>query len=159
MTAKTTGYFRAIRIIHNAFLVGLLFLAATIFFLVRTGKFPPVGNGSLDRILQIVALLVAGILLMIGFRLFRKKIIAIHQSSDSAEKKLDQYRSACISWWALVEIPGIVAIICFILTSNYAFFALACFHIIVLAFFIPRKDNIILLLKLSIDEVKKLEEK
>lgn len=159
MAAKTASYFRTIRIIHSSFLVGLLSFAATIFFLVRTGKFLPVCNGSVDKILQIAARLVAGILLMIGFELFRKKIIALHQSPDSAEKKLDQYRSACISWWAIVEIPGIVAIISFLLTSHYAFFALACFHIIVLTFFISRKDNIILLLNLSMNEAKKLEEK
>lgn len=158
MTAKTTNYFRTIRLLHNSLLVGLLFFAAAVFFLVRTGKFPPVSNGSLDRILQIAALLVTGILLMTGFRLFRKKIIALHKSPDSAEKKLDQYRSACISWWGMIEIPGIVAIICFLLTNNYAFFALACFLIILLALFIPRADNIILLLKLNRDEVMKLEE-
>ena len=89
MTAKTTRYFRTICIFHSSFLVGLLSFATTIFFLVRTGRFPPIGNGSLDRIVQIIALLVAGILLMIGFRLFRKKILALHQSPDSAEKKLD----------------------------------------------------------------------
>ncbi len=158
MSAKTTSYFRTIRIIHNSLLVGLIFFAATVFFLVRGGKFPPVGNGSLDRILQMAALLVAGILLMIGFRLFRKKIIVLHKSPDPAKKKLDQYRSACINWWSMIEIPGIVAIICFLLTNNYAFFALACFLIILLALFIPRADNIILLLKLNRDEVMKLEE-
>lgn len=158
MALKTADYFRTIRMLHTSLLVGLIFFAATVFFLVRTGKFPPVSNGSLDRILQIAALMVAGILLIIGFRLFRKKIIALHKSSDSADKKLDQYRSACISWWAMIEIPGMVAIICFLLTNNYAFFALACFLIILLALFIPRADNIILLLKLNRDEVMKLEE-
>ena len=134
MTAKTPGYFRTIRIIHNSFLVRMLFFAATIFFLVRSGKFRPVDSISFDRILQVVVLLVAGILLIVGFRLFKKRIVALHQSPDPAEKKLDQYRSACISWWAMIEGPGMVAIISLLLTSNYAFFVLACFHIIILAF-------------------------
>lgn len=75
MTAKTPGYFRTIRIIHNSFQVRMLFFEATIFFLVRSGKFRPVDSISLDRILQVVVLLVAGILLMVGFRLFKKELL------------------------------------------------------------------------------------
>ncbi len=59
----------------------------------------------------------------------------------------------------MIEGPGMVAIISLLLTSNYAFFVLACFHIIILAFFMPRKDNIILLLTLNTEEVKKLEQR
>jgi hypothetical protein len=69
------------------------------------------------------------------------------------------YRTACIMWWAMIEAPGIVAGIGFILSGNYAFFALAIFHLLTMLVFAPRKANIILFLNLSSDEVARLEGK
>ena len=69
------------------------------------------------------------------------------------------YRTACILWWAMIEGPGIAAGIGFILTGNYAFFALAIFHLLIMLVFSPRKSNITMFLNLSSDEVARLEGK
>ena len=69
------------------------------------------------------------------------------------------YQTACIIWWAMTEGPGILATVGYLLTSNFAFIALAIFHIVILGAFMPRKQNIIVLLNLNGTEVANLEGK
>ncbi len=57
----------------------------------------------------------------------------------------------------MIEAPGIVAGIGFIISGNFSFFALAVFHLMAMLVFAPRKANIVLFLNLNSDEVKRLE--
>ena len=52
----------------------------------------------------------------------------------------------------MIEAPGIFAIVGYILTHNLAFFFLGLLHIVILFIFMPRRDNIILLLNLNSEE-------
>jgi hypothetical protein len=72
---------------------------------------------------------------------------------------MEMYRAACIMWWAMIEAPGIVAGIAFIISGNFAFFALAIFHLLAMLVFAPQKANIVLFLNLNNDEVARLEGK
>jgi hypothetical protein len=67
------------------------------------------------------------------------------------------YRGACIMWWALLEAPGLFAIISYMLTGNKVFIVLSLFHWALLAVFMPRRDNIILLLNLTSEDVQRME--
>ena len=72
---------------------------------------------------------------------------------------MTEYKTACITWWAMIEIPAVFAIVCYLLTSNLSFFFLALFHILILFLFRPRNANIHLLLNLSSAEITDLEGK
>src|SRR4030095_5745766 len=105
----------------------------------------------------ITALLSVGAL-VIGYRMFSKKLSAVRSSTNDGILKMEEYRKAVIGWWAMIEAPAIFAIICYMMVGNYAFLALAGFHFLLMVLFAPRKDNIILLLNLNSDEIRKLEE-
>ena len=58
--------------------------------------------------------------------------------------------------WAFLEGPGIFSIVCFFLTGNYAFIALAAVLILLFAILAPSKLKIALLLGVSEAEVSEL---
>jgi hypothetical protein len=148
--------FRVLKILHLALVAGLtmLLLIALVLHFVNRNH-----DESLEIPLQVIAIILSVGGLFFGFNQFKKKVAEARNSTEPAEKRLELYRAACIIWWALLEGPGLFATISFILTGNYAFFALGLFHVVVLAIFMPRKENIILLLSLTVDETARLEGK
>ena len=83
--------------------------------------------------------------------------MAARNSKAPGIQRLIQYRTACIIWWSMIEIPGMFAIACHLLTANLSFLFLAIFHILILFLFTPRKENIILLLNLNSQELGEIE--
>ena len=114
-------------------------------FMVLLGDLPAMATSN-DRLLQVIAIVFSISSLLIGFRLFKNKVLAIRHTTDLPIVKLGHYQTACIIWWALLEAPGLFALVCFILTGNYAFFALAIFHLLILGVFMPKKENLRVLL-------------
>jgi hypothetical protein len=79
------------------------------------------------------------------------------QMNDVARKRLEYYKSACIVWWIMIDGPAIFSIVGFLLSGNYAFMFLAGFHALLLLLFMPRKNNIAVLLNISSQEMQELE--
>ena len=149
--------FRNLKIVHTAILCGLAFFA--IISLVIPRQVGQDTDKTFEQILQAIAAGLSLFSLLIGFNIFKKQLLAARNNGGSAETRMAIYRSACITWWALIDGPGIFSIIGFILTSNYVFLALALFHLCLLAILMPRKGNIILMLTLTSQEVQRLEGK
>lgn len=158
MANESSGYFKSLKILHTALVVGFTMFVIIVFFLVYTKSSPGLNDESLERTFQVVSVVLTALALLIGFRLFRKRLMDVRHSTAATEERLNKYRAAAIGWWAMIEGPGLLAIIFFFLTHSYAFLALAGFHLLLLAIFAPRKENIIMLLNLSSQEVDKLEE-
>jgi len=148
--------FKVLRILHTALLIGMVIFNIAGIVLVQRNMVPAAGE-SFQRIFQVVCILVSGTMLLAGFNLFKKKMIAARNATGPGEQRMDLYRVACILWWAMIEGPGFLATIGYILTHNFAFFALAVFHLACLFVFSPRKANIVVLLNLTEDEVARLE--
>jgi hypothetical protein len=151
--------FRMLKIVHLAILGGLTLFAIIATMLVITKYALPKYEEGFEQTLQGVIAILSLTALLVGFNLFRKKIGVARNMNGLAEERMNQYKTACITWWALIEAPGIFSVIGLLLTGNFAFLALALFHLILLAVFMPRKDNIIVLLHLTSDEVARLEGK
>jgi hypothetical protein len=150
--------FKALKILHLGITAGLLIFAAAILLLFQTGNLKAI-DPSMERTLQVVAVLFSVALLLIDFNLFKRKMMEARNSTGSGGTRMALYRTACIIWWAMIEAPGLLAVVSFFITGNYAFLALAGFHVLVLLLFMPRKDNIIVLLNLNTKEVAQLEGK
>ena len=148
--------FKALKILHLVIAAGLLLFTAVILLFFQTGQLKAI-DPSLERTLQVVAVVVSVALLLVGFNLFKRKMMEARNSTAPGATRMSLYRTACIIWWAMIEVPGLLAVICFFITGNYAFVALAAFHILVLFIFMPRKENIIVLLNLDSREVEQLE--
>ena len=147
--------FQNLKLIHTAILCGLAFFAIISLVIPRSLD----SDKTLEQTLQAIAAGISLLSLLAGFNIFKKQLLTARNNGGSAETRMAIYRSACITWWALIDGPGIFSIIGFILTGNYVFLALALFHIGLLAIFMPRKGNIILLLNLTSQEVQRLEGK
>lgn len=158
MSAKQTGYFSALKLLHTSLFIGMIVFAGITTFLVTSGRYSPRVDEDTDRILQAIAVSITAVVLIIGYRIFKRRLTALSSSAQEAGEKLQQYRKAAIIWWAMIEFPGFAAMICFLLSGNYAFLALAGFHIMLLGLFSPRKENIALLLKLHGNDVEKMDE-
>lgn len=150
--------FKALKILHTAILCGLA-IFTIISLVIPREEFAVDSGKSLEPVFQAVAAGASLLSLLIGFNIFKKQLVAARNNGGTAETRMAIYRSACITWWALIDFPGILSIIGFTLTSNYAFIALVLFHMGLLAMFMPRRSNIILLLNLTNEEVKRLEGK
>jgi hypothetical protein len=148
--------FKVLKVMHTALLIGMVVFNIVAIVLVQQ-NIVPAADESFQRIFQIVCILVSGAMLIAGFNLFKKKMLAARNHPGPGEQRMDLYRAACILWWAMIEGPGLLATIGYILTHNYAFFALGVFHLSCLFVFSPRKANIVVLLNLTEKEVAKLE--
>ncbi|HTF29664.1 MAG TPA: hypothetical protein VK625_12515 [Flavitalea sp.] len=153
---KGSHIFKEFRLIHLAIILGLVIFCIVSIVMVQLRLKSPVGL-SVDRILQVVVIIFSVALLFAGFRYFKNTIMKIRGFKHDAEKRIADYRSACIIWWAMIDAPALLALVCFLITGNYAFFAVAFCHLIVLIFFMPKRENIILLLNLSSQELQRLE--
>lgn len=149
--------FKVLSILHAALLTGMALFNVVSLVVVLSGF--PKADESLQRILQVICILLSVVFIVAGFNLFKRKMLAARNSVDAGEKRMELYRAACIVWWAMIEGPGLLATIGFLLSGNYAFFALAMVHLLILLAFTPRKANIILLLNLTPQEVERLEGK
>ena len=154
--APTPGFYRNLKMLHKALLSGIAIFIAIAFYIVYQRK-EEWADPSLDRTLQLVAVIFTVGSLVTGFRLFNKKIIELRHSGLPVRKKLETYRAACIVWWAMIEGPGLFATAGYFITGNGAFFALALFHLAILAVFMPRRENFKLLLNLSDIEMDELD--
>ena len=150
--------FNVIKILHIGLLVGMAMFDIVSLIIVLEGT-TVVADDSIQRNLQVGCVLLSALLLIGGFKIFKKKIFAARNSAEPGEKRMEMYRAACIMWWAMIEAPGIVAGIGFILSGNFAYFTLTVFHLLTMLVFAPRKANIIMFLNLNSNEVTRLEGK
>ena len=148
--------FKTLKTIHLALLTGMTSFAIISAILLQQG-YTAAMDASFERTFEVICVIMTVACLLIGFNLFKRKILAAHKSLEPAEKRMELYRTACITWWAMIEGPGILATMGYLLTNNFAFMALAIFHIVILGAFMPRKQNIIVLLNLNGTEVARLE--
>ena len=151
----TGNEFKALEILHRALLLGVAVLAVVGVFVVIKGSALHT-SPSLDKPLQVAALLLSVGATAAGFLLFNKKIKAI-PVTDTAPGRLAAYRAAAIQRWALIEAPIVFSLVSFLLTGNYAFLALGIALMLVLLVTRPARQIIIYLLQLNEKEVRELE--
>lgn len=155
-TPSNPGILKALLILHRAMLTGQLIFVAVAFYLVYANLFPIQPLHNLDRILQVVVIACSAGGFYLGLYLFKKGLIAARAIKANSKEKLMRYRQACIFQWALLEAPCLLSPICFLLTYNYAFLALATVLIILFAMMAPSKMKIALQLQISEEEVNEL---
>lgn len=152
---NNAGGIRALTIIHKALLVGQVLFISVCFFLVAAKMNNQVPE-NVDRILQVAALIFSAAGFFIGATLFKNKILQLRNMDVTVKEKFASYRSSCILQWALMEGPCLFCIICFFLTGNYAFVALASVLILLFAMQAPSKLKITFHLGLRGDELEEL---
>lgn len=146
------GSFTSLRILHFSLVVGLGLFAIIALVITRRDRLIELEE-STSRLLQVISVIFSVSFLFVGFNVFKTRIMAARNSTGPGEHRFQKYWSACILWWVMIEAPGIFAIICYLLAPNFSFLFLGLFHVLILLVFLPRKENIALLLNLSSDEI------
>jgi hypothetical protein len=150
--------FKLLKTIHTVIVASMGGFAILVFALAKSGNLHPAAAGTnVEKTLQVTAILFSVILFIIGLNLFKRGMLKARNSGEGGQERFAKYRSACVLWWAMIEAPGIFAAVGYALTGNFAFLLLAAAHVLALLTFMPRKENIIVLLNLTPQEVKQLE--
>ncbi len=151
-TIKMTSgaYFKSIKIVHLALVIGVVFFTLISVFLQFNG-FGTVGH-ELTNILLIVVPIIALVGVFASAFLFKKKLNGINGRSNLKEK-MEDYRSALIVKLALIEGPSFFTIIAFLLTGNYIFLGIAVMLIIVFLIYKPSQTKFINDLELTNKEL------
>jgi hypothetical protein len=154
---KKAGAFAALKIVHTAMLAGQLLFIAILFFLAYSKKIAP-ALPEMDKILQIVAVLLSATGFFLGTNIFKKKLLAIRDdvNNNSVQEKFAKYRVACFMQWAMLEGPCLFCCICFFLVGNYAFLALAAVLVLLFGLLAPVKIKTALQLGLSLTDMEEL---
>jgi ABC-type multidrug transport system fused ATPase/permease subunit len=139
---------KALNIIHKALMTGVILFASVCAYLIYSKTILP-ATKELDKILQVVALVLTAVSIFAGMNIFKKKITQIREMETAAKEKFDIYRSACIIQWALLEGPSLFCIACFFLTGNYAFLVLALVTLFFFAMAAPTKIKVLMQLQIS----------
>lgn len=150
---KQATPYSVLKILHQAMLMAQLIFAGIMFYLVYSKSIVPVMAAE-EKMLQVIALISTAGSIFSGLGIFKKKIALIkEQPLSSTVEKLNSYKLACIFLWALIEMASFFNIICFILTGNYAFLALAAVLIIYFAMQAPTKNKVAQHLDISSSEL------
>ena len=147
------GTLKKLQVLHRAMLFGQILFMAVAFFLAYSNNFPP-SFSHLDKILQVIGVTISFAGFFIGSSVFKKKLQLARDSSAGIKTKAAAYRSAGIIQWALLEVPSLFCVICFLLTGNYAFIALAAALLFWFALQAPSKIKIMMLLRISENEME-----
>lgn len=136
-------------------MTGQILFASVCIYLIYSKLVLPAAD-ELDKVLQVVALMITAGAIFAGMSLFKKKLIQLREMQISAKEKFNLYRSACIVQGALLEGPSLFCIICFFLTGNYAFLALMLVVLFLFSMTAPSKIKVLLQLQISEAELDEL---
>lgn len=139
MTQNDHSEIKALSILYKALLIGQVLFLIIAAIINYTGKFS--SNSFLKEYPHQIILICIGIGIagyLSGKILFKKKLQQINSESQSLSlsEKFNDYRSACILRWALMEFTTLLCIILFFVTGNNMLLLLA--GALVLAFITTR---------------------
>jgi len=146
ITLTPSNYIKSLKIVHIALVLGIVFFAL-ISILLQSKGFGDLGEEIKNILLILVPIFVAFGILASRF-IFKQRIKTIDKSF-SLKKKLENYRSALILKFALIEAPSFFAIVSYLLTGDYIFLVLVVILIVVFIFYTPSLTKSINDLELS----------
>lgn len=149
------GTLKTLQLLHRAMLIGLILLSAIAVFVVYQNKFTP-SFIHIDKALQIVALVVSFAAVFIGSTILKKNIQQGRSSNCTTLQKMKLYRAACFIQWPLLIVAGLFCNVCFFLTANLAYIALAATLVLWLALAIPTKTKLMILFGISEKEMEEV---
>ena len=150
------GNFKRLTILHKALLFGQMIFAAIAVFLVYSGTKIAEIDKETEKVLQVTVIVFAVAAFFLGARIFKRKVQAARESSEALVKKFTAFTLASIIQWALIEGATLFAIVCFLITGNYAFIVLAAVLMVLFVMMAPVRVKVAFLLGLSEDEVSSL---
>jgi hypothetical protein len=146
--------FKTFRFISLAIAGGLFTFSAIVFFLLSKQIITPGQTGSMEifkTMVPVAIVLGIGASYMIGNKLLLKA-----QQQKGFGLKMAKYQSLLIIKLALLEAPGLLAVIAALLTGEIQFLFIALALVIVMIIGIPSREKLAFQLKMTPSETDKL---
>jgi hypothetical protein len=115
---------KTLLILHFALLLGQVFFLIIAAFLVYSGSFPA-EMGKYAGELILAAALLEIIAVIIARIVFKKKLKKINNEMFTLSQKMEKYRGANITRWAILEAAALLTIIFFLLTNQWLILVIA----------------------------------
>jgi amino acid permease len=145
--------FRDLQKLYRIFLYSHIGSVIISVLIVSLGLMKPFAAVTLDRLLQVIAVLYSFLAVIVGLQLFRRRVNAIRENNQSVRDKLSQFRSGCIVQWALLTGAGFFCSISYVITGNWAFPLLAIMLMAIFGGLNPFRQKVMLQLRLSEQDV------
>lgn len=145
--------FRELQQLYRIFLYSHIGSTVLALLLVLTGLAEPFAAETLDRLLQVIAVVYSFVAVIVGLQLFRRRVNSIRESALPVRDKLQQFRSGCIVQWALLTGAGFFCAICYVVTGNWAFLGLGIMLLAIFGGLNPFRQKVMLQLRLSEQDV------
>jgi len=148
-------YFNTLAIIHAALIIGQLLFACVAFYVNSKGE--TADESELNDLLLLAAPILAfsGI---IGSSFLTKTRLKLIKEKTSLKEKLSEYQTTLIISFALLEGPSIFSLVCYLLTANYIFLAIAGLIIVIFFVIKPTRQKTIKDLALNHQERDLIED-
>lgn len=145
---------KGLLVLHFALFAGQIIFVLIATLLVSLNLFPAV-LGKYGPELILLSALIEVIAILLAKMLFKRKLRKINQNNLALNKKLEAYRGANITRWAILEGAALIVIVLFLLTNQF----LILFIVLALLFIFyttrPTAPNIATDLEVSEREVVK----
>ncbi len=149
------NYFKANKIVHIAFVIGLVFFAL-ISFLLQLKGFGTIGE-NVNKLAVYIIPIIALIGLISSTLLFKRKLNEC-STKQNLNEKLTEYRSALILKFGIIEGTTFIILISYLLTGELIVLTVAGILIIVFITYIPTKGKLINDLDLSFTDKQILDD-
>ncbi|MCF8297420.1 MAG: hypothetical protein K9J13_07765 [Saprospiraceae bacterium] len=151
---KTIPYFKSLKIIHIALVIGISFFGIFA-FIIHYNKLMEVDSPELSSMFGFIVpiFFVGGI--AASFILFKRKINSIKFKPKFSDKMFE-YRSALILRYALLEGPAFFSLVIYLLLGEWIFLVYAAIIIIIFLTIKPTFEKAVIDLELSPEEQEKL---
>ena len=149
------NYFKANRIVHIAFVIGLVFFAL-VSFLMQLNGFGTIGENGNKFAVYIIPI-IALIGLISSTLLFKRKLNEC-KTKQNLKEKLTEYRSALILKFGIIEGTTFITLISYLLTGELIVLAVAGILIVAFITYLPTKGKLINDLELSFTDKQIINE-
>lgn len=107
------------------------------------------GNTGLDRLLQLLSVVIAFITVLVGALLFRRRLELVKNGVLPVREKLDNYYQVAMIQWILLTAASAFCILSYLLVGNWSFPALGMALLAILGGLSPFRQKVMLQLRLS----------
>lgn len=125
-------FIRSLKTLHTTMLIGMIIFTVVVVVLMTSTTLFGESADAIHNVMKFVAPLIAVFAFLGSGVLFKQRIDPVRTSNTSLRFRLEQYRSACIIRWAMLEGGVMVALVGLLLTKNYYY---AIFIFLLLVFF------------------------
>ena len=143
---------KGLLILHFALFAGQILFVLLASFLVFSNLFPPVLGKYGPEMILLTALIEVIAILLARF-LYKRQLRKIDATPATLPKKLESYRSANITRWAILEGAALIVIVLFLLTNQWLILFIALALLFIFFTTRPTAPNIATDLQVSEQEI------